>query len=87
MIVVVVLFAIFVFTAYAATGGGKTTPLPSNNLSRCVRAESDGSVSAVACGSTGARLVIQTVDATQQCPPGTERLAPLSGTTVYCLEV
>ena len=87
MIVVVVLFAIFVFTAYAATGGGKTTPLPSNNLSRCVRADSDGSVAPAACGSTGARLVIQTVDPTQQCPPGTERLSPLSGTTVYCLEV
>ena len=87
MIVVVVLFAIFVFTAYAATGGGKTTPVPSNNLARCVRPGTDASVEAAPCGSPGARLVVQTVEPTQQCPAGTERLAPLSGTTVYCLEV
>jgi DnaJ-domain-containing protein 1 len=87
MIVVVVLFAIFVFTAYATTGGGTTTPLPANNLGRCVRPAGDSSVEPAACGSPGARLVIATVDPTQQCPVGSERLAPLSGTTVYCLEV
>jgi len=88
MIVVVVLFAIFVFTAYAATGGQTTpTPTPANNLGRCVRTTGDSAVSPAACGSDGARLVIATVDPTQQCPAGTERLAPLSGTTVYCLEV
>jgi len=88
LIVVVVLFAIFVFTAYAATGGAKTpTPTPANNLGRCVRSVGDSAVEPAACGSSGARLVIATVDPTQQCPAGSERLAPLSGTTVYCLEV
>ncbi|HEX4820959.1 MAG TPA: J domain-containing protein [Acidimicrobiales bacterium] len=89
MIAVVVLFAIFVFTAYAATGGGKTTPTPTpaNNLGRCVRSVGDSAVEPAACGTVGARLVIATVDPTQQCPAGSERLAPLSGTTVYCLEV
>lgn len=88
MIVVVVLFAIFVFTAYATTGGGsQNTPLPSNNLGRCVRVAGDAAVEPAACGSPGARLVIATVDPTQQCPPGSERLAPLTGATVYCLEV
>lgn len=88
MIAVVILFAIFVFTAYAATGGKTTpSPIPANNLGRCVRSAGDSAVEPAACGSTGARLVIATVDPTQQCPAGTERLAPLSGTTVYCLEV
>ena len=87
ILVVVVLLAIFVFTAYAATGGGKTTPIPSNNLGRCVHSTGDGNVEPAACGSEGARLVIATVDATQPCPVGSERLAPLSGVTVYCLEV
>jgi hypothetical protein len=87
MIVVVVLFAIFVFTAYAATRGGSTTPAPSNNLGRCVRAVGDASVEPAACGEPGARLVMATVQPTEPCPAGTERLAPLAGTTVYCLEV
>ena len=87
MIAVVVLFAIFVFTAYAATGGGKTTPTPANNLGRCVHSVGDSAVEPAACGSPGARLVIATVDPAQPCPAGSERLAPLSGTTVYCLEV
>ena len=42
---VFVLFAIFVFTAYAATGGKTTpTPTPANNLGRCVRSAGDSTV-------------------------------------------
>jgi DnaJ domain len=88
MLLVVVLFAIFVFTAYAATGGGKSHPVPSNNLGRCVAVDaSAGTVTPAPCGTPGARLVIAEVDSNQACPPGSERRDPLTGTTVYCLEV
>lgn len=86
MIVVFVLFAIFVFTAYAAAGGDKTAPTPSNNLGRCVLAVGS-TVTPSPCGTPGARLVIAEVDTNQQCPMGSERLQPTTGPTVYCLEV
>lgn len=79
MILIVVLFAIFVFTAYAATGGG-TEPRT------CVTADGTA-VSDAPCGSPGARRVISTVTTSQPCPAGTERLQPARGPTVYCLEV
>ncbi|MEY2402577.1 MAG: curved DNA-binding protein [Acidimicrobiaceae bacterium] len=87
MILVFVLFAIFVFTAYAATGGDKSTPRPSNNLARCVAVATGPTVAPSPCGTPGARLVIAEVDTNQQCPLGSERLQPSTGTTVYCLEV
>jgi hypothetical protein len=91
MILVFVLFAIFVFTAYAATGGGKTNPIPSNNLGRCVAVGASvaagPTVAPSSCGTPGARLVVAQVDTNQQCPLGSERLQPATGATVYCLEV
>ena len=97
MILVFVMFAIFVFTAYAATGGGKAKPIPSNNLGRCVAVGSSAggggavggghTVTPSPCGTPGARLVVAEVDTNQQCPLGSERLQPATGTTVYCLEV
>jgi hypothetical protein len=79
MIVVVVLFAIFVFTAYAATGGDSA-------VRSCIRTKG-AVVTDAPCGSPGARRVITTVLTTQACPAGTERFQPTSGSTVYCLEV
>lgn len=90
LILVFVMFAIFVFTAYAATGGDKSTPTPGNNLGRCVTVATgaDGStVTPATCGTGGARLVIAEVDTNQPCPAGSERLQPVTGATVYCLEV
>ncbi|MEY2422528.1 MAG: curved DNA-binding protein [Acidimicrobiaceae bacterium] len=87
MILVFVLFAIFVFTAYAATGGNKATPIPSNNLARCVAVASGPKVAPAPCESPGARLVVAEVDTNQQCPLGSERLQPITGSIVYCLEV
>jgi hypothetical protein len=86
MILVVVMFAIFVFTAYAASGGDKTNPIPTNNLARCVTVAS-ATVAPAPCGSAGARLVVAQVDTNQQCPLGSERLQPMTGPTVYCLGV
>jgi hypothetical protein len=79
MIVVVVLFAIFVFTAYAATGGDTA-------VRSCLRT-TGAVVTDAPCGSPGARRVITTVLVMQACPAGSERFQPASGSTVYCLEV
>ncbi|MEY2433943.1 MAG: curved DNA-binding protein [Acidimicrobiaceae bacterium] len=79
MIVVVVLFAIFVFTAYAASGGDTA-------VRTCIRT-SGAVVTDAACGSPGARRVITTVLTTQACAAGSERFQPSTGSTVYCLEV
>ena len=89
LILVFVMFAIFVFTAYAATGGDKAKPVPGNNLGRCVAVTVDSGTAATPtpCGTSGARLVIAEVDTNQQCPLGSERLQPSTGVTVYCLEV
>jgi hypothetical protein len=87
MILVFVLFAIFVFTAYATTGGDTRTPTPSNNLARCVAVAAGPKVTPTPCGTPDARLVVAEVDTNQQCPLGSERLQPATGPTVYCLEV
>jgi hypothetical protein len=87
MIIIFVLFAIFVFTAYATTGGGKAKPVPSNNLARCVAVATGPVVTPSPCDMPGARLVVAEVDTHQQCPLGSERLQPATGATVYCLEV
>jgi curved DNA-binding protein CbpA len=89
LILVFVMFAIFVFTAYAATGGDKAKPVPGNNLGRCVAVTvaAGTSVTPSPCGTPGARLVIAEVDTNQQCPFGSERLQPSTGGIVYCLEV
>jgi len=79
MILVAVLFAIFVFTAYAATGGGG----PSGS---CVTSDGE-TVTKVECDAPGARHVVTTVDTSQPCPTATERLQPATGTVAYCLEV
>jgi hypothetical protein len=79
MIIVVVLFAIFVFTAYAATGGDTA-------VRSCIRT-TGAVVTDAPCGGPGARRVIATVLTTQACPAGSERFQPSSGSTVYCLEV
>ena len=82
-ILVFVLFAIFVFTAYAATGGGKTSTVPTS----CIVVAAGPRVTPAPCGSNGARPVVAEVNANQQCPAGSERLQPATGTVVYCLEV
>lgn len=79
IILVVIMFGIFVFTAYATTGGGSAS-------GSCV--SSDGTnVTKVACDAPNARRVVTTVDASQPCPINTERLQPPTGPIAYCLEV
>jgi hypothetical protein len=87
IVLLVVLFGIFVFTAYAVTGGSTGPPTPGNNLNRCVTVGNGPTVAVTPCTDPGARLVIAQVDTSQPCPAGSERLQPATGGTAYCLEV
>jgi hypothetical protein len=86
IVLLVVLFGIFVFTAYAVTGG-TGAPAPGSNARRCVTVGDGPSVAVAPCSATGARLVIAQVDTSQPCPAGSEHLQPATGGTAYCLEV
>jgi hypothetical protein len=78
MILVVILFAIFVFTAYAVTG--ESADMGCVSVSGTDVAKAD-------CNAPGARHVVVTVDVSQACPKPTERLQPTRGNIAYCLEV
>jgi DnaJ-domain-containing protein 1 len=86
IILIVVLFAIFVFTAYAVTGNPATTQ-PGTGVGGCVTVADGPTVQSAACGTPGARAVVARVGITQPCPDGSERLQPATGSTAYCLEV
>jgi len=87
IVLVVVLFAIFVFSAYAFTGRRGDTTVPPVPSSGCIAIGDGPSVKAVPCGSPGARAVVTQVSVSAPCPAGTERLQPASGAIAYCLEV
>ena len=87
MIVVFVLIAIFVFTAYASNTGDTTDPGPSNGAAPCVAVAAGPAVRPTPCGTPDARQVVAEVETNEPCPLGSERLQPASGVTVYCLEV
>jgi hypothetical protein len=84
---VIVLVAIFVFTAYAATGGSsKRQPATGSGVERCVALGGD-SPAAAPCDVPGARTVVTEIVPSAACPPGTEAVAGQAGVTVLCLEV
>ncbi len=87
MVLVVVLFAIFVFTAYAVSGGSASTPAPAGSATSCVSVQPGPSVQAVDCGTSGARKVVAHVSLSEPCPAGTERLQTTTSAFAYCLEV
>jgi DnaJ-domain-containing protein 1 len=86
IILIVVLLAIFVFTAYAVTGNPATTR-PGIRVGGCVTVADGPTVQSASCGTPGARVVVAQVGITQPCPEGSERLQPATGTIAYCLEV
>jgi hypothetical protein len=86
IILIVVLFAIFVFTAYAVTGNPASTQ-PGTGVGGCVTVADGPTVQPASCGSPGARAVVAQVGITQPCPENSERLQPATGSIAYCLEV
>jgi DnaJ-domain-containing protein 1 len=88
IILIVVLFAIFVFTAYAVTGNPATTqPGPGVGVGGCVTVAEGPTVQSASCWTPGARAVVAQVGVTEPCPDGSERLQPATGSIAYCLEV
>ena len=77
-LVLLVLGAIFVFTAYA-TGDSSSGP-------SCVR-PNGATAPSVPCESDGARVVELHVPDAGLCPPGTEAYQPAGGTDALCLRV
>jgi DnaJ-domain-containing protein 1 len=86
IILIVVLFAIFVFTAYAVTGNPATTQ-PGPGFGGCVTVADGPTVQSATCGTPGARAVVAQVGITEPCPNASERLQPATGSIAYCLEV
>jgi hypothetical protein len=82
-----VLVIIFIFSAYALTGGPKGGDLGGGNKTgQCVTVGRDGSVADASCDDDGARDIIGLVGPSSPCPAGTERFQPTSGSAVYCLQ-
>jgi curved DNA-binding protein CbpA len=83
----VLLIGIFIFTAYATTGGSKKQqPTPGNDVPRCV-VMGEGTAIAEPCEAPGARTVVTEIVPSATCPAGTEAVAGQAGVTVLCLEV
>jgi molecular chaperone DnaJ len=87
ILLIVVLLAIFVFTAYAVTGNPATTPPGGSGGGGCVTVAEGPTVQSASCGTKGARAVVAQVGLTQACPDQSERLQPATGSIAYCLEV
>ena len=89
IVLVVVLVGIFIFTAYAATGGSKKKPpSPTSAVARCV-ALGEGAPAPEPCDAPGARTVVTEIvpSPSAACPTGTEAVTGQAGVTVLCLEV
>lgn len=81
--IVFALGVIFVLSAYALTGGPKEQ-MP-GKVGQCISVDARGDVSDVPCGTPHSRTIVTLVGPSSQCPFGTERLQPPTGTAVYCL--
>jgi hypothetical protein len=87
IVLVLVLVGIFIFTAYAATGGTKKrSPSTSSAVARCV-VLGESAPAPSPCESPGARTVVTEIVPSAGCPEGTEAVAGQAGVTVLCLEV
>jgi hypothetical protein len=89
IVLVVVLVGIFIFTAYAATGGTKNkAPSTTSGVARCV-ALGEGAPAPEPCDTPGARTVVTEIvpSPSAACPAGTEAVRGQAGVTVLCLEV
>jgi curved DNA-binding protein CbpA len=87
IVLAIVLVGIFIFTAYATTGGTKKQPpATGSGPTRCVAVGEDAPVSAP-CDAPGARTVVTEIVPSAACPAGTEAVTGQAGVTVLCVEV
>lgn len=85
VLLLAVLGAIFVFTAYAS--GGRDVSGGPDDEGTCVLVAAGPVAEPAECGRGGSRLVVASVAGTQACPTGTERLQAIDRTDALCLEV
>ncbi|CAN5140329.1 hypothetical protein BH18ACT4_BH18ACT4_09610 [soil metagenome] len=85
VVILAVLAAIFVFTAYAADDSGPDGVRGGGG--GCVVVATGPVAEAESCGAEGARRVVTQIDSSQACPAGTERLQPVDSVRALCLEV
>jgi hypothetical protein len=78
VLVLLALGGIFVFSAYATSGGGGVS-------ASCVRLDGGAAVS-VPCSSEAAREVVVRVPDVARCPAGTDPFQPSSGGQALCLD-
>ena len=84
---IAVLVLIFIFSAYALTGGPTTGDIGNGTKTgTCVTLGANGTIASASCGTSGAHVVVTLVGPSSPCPQGTERFQPASGAAVYCLE-
>jgi curved DNA-binding protein CbpA len=83
--VILVLAVIFIFTAYAFTGGTKSKDAVVT-VGDCVTIDAASNVRKASCNAAGAHPVKAVVEPTRQCPDGTQPFVPLTGATKLCLE-
>jgi hypothetical protein len=87
IVLAVVLIGIFIFTAYATTGGTKQhAPKTTSGVARCV-VLGEGTPAPGPCDVPGARTVVTEIVPSATCPAGTEAVRGQAGVTVLCLEV
>ena len=87
IVLAVVLVGIFIFTAYATTGGTKKQqPTGGTGPTRCV-AVGDDAPTPEPCDAPGARTVVTEIAPSAACPAGTEAVTGQAGVTVLCVEV
>lgn len=82
-----VLVVIFVFSAYALTGGPKTDEgvVNGSKVGTCVTLGPESQPVPASCGAAGARPIVALVPASNPCPDGTERVLPPTGSAAYCI--
>ncbi len=85
MLLLAVLGAIFVFTAYAS--GGRDATGTVQEAGSCVVVLSGPVAWEQPCGEPGSRVVVAAVAGSQPCPDRTERLQAIDRTGALCLEV
>ncbi len=85
LLLLAVLGAIFVFTAYAS--GGRDVSGTADDDGTCVVVTPGPVAQPEACGRQGSRLVVASVTGSRPCPGGTERLQPIDRAGALCLEV
>lgn len=85
VLVLGVLLAIFVFTAYALGGGREPDPPPTGVVGTCIGSLPAAVTTSVPCDDPTAQRIVAMVRGDERCPSGTNRFAQLDKPDDLCL--